>query len=104
MPDGPVRRKGDDALVTLRISPGSKNTAFAGLYGEDALKLSVAAPPVDGKANAETRRYLAGLLGLPKSAVEVVGGHSSRDKTVLVRGLGAEAVKKSLMGTVDQRA
>jgi uncharacterized protein (TIGR00251 family) len=101
---GPVRRKGDDALVTLRVSPGSKSTSFAGLYGEGALKLFVAAPPVDGKANAETRRYLARLLGLPKSAVEVVGGHSSRDKTILVRGLGAEAVRRSLMGSVEGRA
>lgn len=100
---GPVRGKGDDALVTLRVSPG-KNTALVGLYGEGALKLSVAAPLVDGKANAETQRYLARLLGLPKSAVEMVGGHSSRDKTVLVRGLGAESVMNGLMEPVDRRA
>ncbi len=88
----------------MRVSPGSKNTALGGFYGEGALKLSVAAPPMDGKANAETRRYLARLFGLPKSAVKVVGGHSSRDKTILVRGIGGESVLKSLMETVDRRA
>ncbi len=57
-----------------------------GLYGESAVKLSVAAPPVNGKANAEAERFLAGLLGLPPSDVTVVRGASSRDKSVLVRG------------------
>lgn len=73
-------------LVRLRVSPGAKKTFLKGFYGEDAVKLSVAAPPMDGKANAEAERFLAGLLDVAPSDVAVVHGASSRDKSILVRG------------------
>lgn len=63
-----------------------------GLYGEAALKLSVAAPPVDGKANVEVERFLARLLGTAASDVTVLHRASSRDKSVLVRGLNEDEV------------
>lgn len=83
---GLVRTSKGGALVRLRVSPGAKTSALRGLYGEDALKLSIAAPPVDGKANSEVERFLAGLLDIAPSGVAVVHGASSRDKSVLVRG------------------
>ncbi|MDQ3737471.1 MAG: DUF167 domain-containing protein [Actinomycetota bacterium] len=52
--------------------------------------MSVAAPPVEGRANAEIERYLARLLGLSRSGVRVVKGAQSRDKLVVVRGLGVD--------------
>jgi uncharacterized protein len=67
--------------VKLRVSPGAKSTAVKGLYGEGAIKLSVAAPPVEGKANAEVERYLAQLFGLPRSEVTVAKGASNRDNS-----------------------
>ena len=76
----------------LRVSPGAKRTALKGFYGEDAVKLAVSAPPVDGKANAEAERFLAGILGVAPSHVSVVRGASSRDKSVLVRGVEADEV------------
>lgn len=57
-----------------------------GSYGENAVKLSVAAPPVDGKANAEVGRFLAGLLDVPRSGVDVVRGASARDRSIFLRG------------------
>ena len=72
-------------LLNLRVSPRAKNNGLAGRHGDDALRLRVAAPPVDGKANIEAERYLAGLLGLPRSGVVVVKGASSRDKAVLLK-------------------
>ena len=89
---GFVRPSKGGVLVRLRVSPGSKRTSLKGLYGEAAVKLSVAAPPVDGKANAEVGRFLAGLLDIPPSDVTVVNGTSSRDKTVFVRGGGVNEV------------
>jgi uncharacterized protein len=77
----------DGILLNLRVSPGAKRTSVEGLYGESAVRLKVAAQPVDGKANAEAERFLAKLFGVPPSDVTVVRGASSRDKTVLVRGL-----------------
>lgn len=67
-----------------------------GLYGEDALRLKVAAPPVNGKANAEVERYLSDLLGLPRSGVTVVRGASSRDKAVLIPDLPPDEVREAL--------
>lgn len=82
--------------VKIRVSPGAKSTTVKGLYGEGALKLSVAASPTDGKANAEVERYLADLITVEKSRTAVVKGKSSRDKLVFVRGAEAEAVREGL--------
>ncbi|MDQ4000628.1 MAG: DUF167 domain-containing protein [Actinomycetota bacterium] len=86
--------------LKLRVSPGAKGTALKVLYGEGALKISVAAPPTGGKANAEVEHYLAWLLGVSCSEVAVVKGASSRDKQVFVRGADAEAVREGLVGLV----
>ena len=78
--------------IRLRVSPGAKSTAIKGLYGEVTIRLSVAAPPVGGKANAEVERYLARLFGLSRSEVTVIKGASSRDKLVFVSGLGPDEI------------
>lgn len=88
--------KGEGVLVRLRVSPGAKITSIKGLYGETAIRLSVDAPPVDGKANAAAERYLAELFGVPRSGVSVVNGASGRDKTVLVHGAEPEEVRARL--------
>lgn len=77
--------------LTLHIQPGAKKTEFAGLHG-DALKIRLAAPPVDGKANEALVRFVAETLGLAKSAVELKSGQTSRRKVLEVRGTGVEAV------------
>ncbi len=82
-------------MIKLRISPGAKGTSIEGAYGEDALRLRVAAPPVSGKANAEAERLLARTLGVRRSEVVVVRGGSVRDKTVLVRGAALEEVSEA---------
>ncbi|MBS0372681.1 MAG: YggU family protein [Proteobacteria bacterium] len=72
-------------ILTLHIQPGAKKTEFAGLYGE-ALKIRLAAPPVDGKANAALIAFLAKTCGVPKASVELVSGDTSRSKRVRVSG------------------
>lgn len=69
----------------------------SGTYGENALKLKISASPVDGKANAETGRFLSETLRLSRSEVSVVRGGSSRDKVVLVKDLGPREVAKILV-------
>ncbi len=90
----------DGVYVKLRVSPGAKSTGIKGIYGEGALRLSVAAPPIEGRANTEVERYLARLLGTPRSEITVVGGQSSREKLVFVRGAEAESVREGLAGFV----
>lgn len=91
-----VRPAKGGVYVKLRVSPGAKSTVVKGLYGEDTIKLSVAAPPVEGKANAEVERYLARLLGLSHSEITVVKGASSRDKLVFMSGLGPDEIRTRL--------
>jgi uncharacterized protein (TIGR00251 family) len=71
------------ALLTLHVQPGAKKTEVAGLYG-DALKIRLAAPPVDGKANATLISFVADRLGLAKSAVHLKSGQTSRRKVLEV--------------------
>lgn len=82
--------------ISLHIQPRASRTEVIGAHG-DALKIRLAAPPVDGEANEELVRFLAKRLGLPKSAVTIVRGATGRKKVVRVDGLGAESVRSALM-------
>jgi uncharacterized protein (TIGR00251 family) len=93
-----VTRTRDGAEVKLRVSPGARSTSIAGAYGEDAIKLRVAGPLVEGRANVEAEHYLAELLGVTASDVSVARGASSRSKTLFVRGVEAEEVREILSG------
>ncbi len=79
-------------ILTLHIQPGAKKTEITGLHGE-ALKIRLAAPPVDGKANAALIAFLAKACGVSKSAVELVSGDTCRAKRVRVTGADAARVE-----------
>ena len=96
MAEGYLRPTGDGTLLTLRVSPGARRTAIDGPYGTSALKVRVAAPPVDGRANDELTRFISGLCGVPRSRVELVRGASGRDKTVLLRGVDLAGARSAL--------
>jgi uncharacterized protein len=72
-------------LLELHIQPGAKSTGVVGEHG-DRLKLKISAPPVDNKANAFLLDWVASQLGMPKSAISLVRGAASRQKTVSVSG------------------
>ena len=86
---------GSGTLLVLHIQPGAKRTAVSGAFGE-TVKVAVSSPPVDGKANAQLLGFLSDLLGLPKSALQLVAGASGRDKTVLISGLAPDAVRQKM--------
>jgi uncharacterized protein (TIGR00251 family) len=67
----------------VHAQPGAKRTEVAGLHGE-ALKIRIAAPPVDGSANEALVEFIAKTLGLRKSEVTLVRGDTSRSKTLRV--------------------
>ncbi|HET9602740.1 MAG TPA: DUF167 domain-containing protein [Gemmatimonadales bacterium] len=76
-----------DLTLTILVQPRASRSEIVGPHG-DALKVRLAAPPVDGAANEELVRLLAKEYGVPKSAIAIVAGLSSRRKTVRVRGAG----------------
>ena len=78
------RRESNGALILmLHIQPGAGRSEFAGMHG-DALKLRLAAPPIEGKANAELIRFLADVFGVPQRNIVLLRGETSRAKTVRV--------------------
>jgi len=81
------------SLLNLRVSPGAANTAFAGMYGDSALKVRVVAPPEDGRANVAVTGFLAESLGVARSDLEVVRGGASRDKVVRGADVAPETVE-----------
>jgi uncharacterized protein (TIGR00251 family) len=77
------REDGETLVLALHVQPGSRRTQVAGRHG-DALKIRVAAPPVEGKANAELLRFLGAAFGVPARRIELVSGDSSRAKVVRI--------------------
>lgn len=91
-----LRESDGRTTLTLHIQPGAKKTEVAGLYG-DALKIRLAAPPVDGKANAALIEFVAERLGLAKSAVSLKSGQTSRRKVLAIIDAPADT-EKLLLG------
>lgn len=79
-----VQESEEGVILRLHVQPGAKRTAIAGMHG-DAVKLRLAAPAVDGKANRALIAFLAMAFDVPGSQVEIIGGETSRSKRVRVR-------------------
>ncbi len=86
--DGHVR-------FSVRVQPRSSRSEISGTHG-DAIKVRLAAPPVDDAANAELIALLAKQLKVAKSAVRIVKGHKSKNKVIEVAGVNAAAVEALL--------
>ena len=82
-------------LLDIKVAPGARRNAITGFLGE-ALKVSVTAAPERGKANKAVEVLLAGVLGLPRTSVKVVAGHSSRNKRLEIAGLAEAALREHL--------
>lgn len=79
-----ARWDGEDLLLRVHAQPRASRDEIAGRHG-DALKIRIAAPPVDGEANDALCRFLAKACGVPRGAVSVESGESGRAKTVRVK-------------------
>jgi uncharacterized protein (TIGR00251 family) len=92
----PYSLDGDDVLLAVRLTPRARKDELAGLVdageGRPALAVRVAAPPVEGAANKALVALLAKRLGIPKSAVKIQSGETSRLKIVRLSGVGSEAL------------
>jgi uncharacterized protein (TIGR00251 family) len=87
------------ARIAIKVHPRAKRTAITGRLGE-AYKLDLKAPPVDGKANEECIRFLAELIGVPRSAVRIVQGAAGRMKVVEIEGVEAAELERRITGQV----
>ena len=81
--------------LAVKVAPKASRNALTGWLGE-TLKVAVTAPPEHGKANAAVETLLADALGLPRAAVSVAAGHTSKLKRVEVAGLDAAALRSRI--------
>jgi uncharacterized protein (TIGR00251 family) len=80
----------------VHVQPRARRTEVAGEHGA-AVKIRLAAPPVDGAANEALRRFVAERLCVPRAAVRVVAGLASRDKVIEVDGVTAGDARRTLL-------
>jgi len=97
MPPTFLRETSAGTLLAIKLQPrASKNEIGAPLGGE--LKIKVTAPPVDAAANEALVKFLAEKLDCPRGKVELIRGHTSRHKTILLHGFKPEKVLPKLSG------
>ncbi len=82
----PIEPSPNGVRLRLRIQARASRTEVVGLYGE-AIRIRLAAPPVDGAANRALLRFLASTLSVPLPAVTMKSGAAGRDKVILISGL-----------------
>jgi len=86
-----------DLCLAVKLQPRASKNEIGEVIGHE-LKIKVTAPPVDAAANEALVRLLAEFLDCPRHAVQIIRGHTSRHKQVLLRGLTATAVAAKLGG------
>jgi len=82
-------------LLRLHVQPRASKTKLVGLHG-DRLKIAVASPPVDGKANKEIVNYLAKSLGIPQKGLVLKSGEQSRQKVIAILVLDEGEVRSAI--------
>lgn len=92
----PLKEEKDGVSFKVRVQPRASKNQVAGLF-EDALRVRLTAPPVDGEANEACRAFLAGLLSVGRGQVEILSGLTGRNKVVKVKGVTASEVQKRLL-------
>jgi uncharacterized protein len=83
------------ATFAVQLHPRARKNAITGELG-DAIKLSLTAPPVEGRANEACIKFLANLLKVPRSSITIASGQSNRRKVIRVSGISADEVQKRL--------
>ena len=101
----PIRDSPHGATFAVRVQPRASKTRITGLLGSGAdavLKIALAAPPVDGRANEALVDFVANLLEVPLAAVQVLSGAQSRNKLLRVTGMSAEAIAAVLDAAIPR--
>ena len=95
-----IRQTSRGLSFDIRVVPGASKNEVAGIQ-DGALKVKLTAPPVEGKANRACVEFLAGLLGLRRSALAITSGEKSRKKTVSVTGIVRGELEERLKGLLE---
>ncbi|GAG12410.1 unnamed protein product [marine sediment metagenome] len=88
---------GNDIIVKVKIVPGSSKNKIIGVYN-DSLKITITAPPVEGKANKKCIAYLAKYFDVAKSKIEIISGQTSKNKLIKIYDIS----KKEFLDKIDK--
>jgi uncharacterized protein (TIGR00251 family) len=91
----PVRDHPLGATFSIRVQPKAARTAITGTVGE-ALKVSLSAPPLEGRANAAVVEFFSEILAVPRSSVQILAGERSRNKVIRIAGCSGAEVQQKL--------
>jgi hypothetical protein len=95
-----IQESGSGVTFAANIHPRARKDAITGEVG-DALKVSLTAPPADGKANEACIEFFAKLLKVPRSSVTIASGLTGRNKVIRIKDLSAQELRK-LLATSQQ--
>ena len=90
-----IEEKGGAVVLRVLVQPRASRNELAGIHG-DCLKIRVTSPPVEDQANKKLCAFLSKLIGVGKKQVEVVGGHKTRVKKVMISNTSMDEVRKIL--------
>ena len=91
----PIQDTPAGASFAVKVHPRARKNAITGEVGE-ALKVSLTAPPIEGRANEACIEFFANVLKVPRASITIAAGQNSRNKVVRVAGLTAEQVRERI--------
>jgi uncharacterized protein (TIGR00251 family) len=91
------------SALAVRVIPRSPRNEVAGILDDGTVKIRLTSPPVDGKANRALIKFLAGLLDVKASQVEIVAGITGRNKLIVINGIGAQYVDEKILNSISKQ-
>ena len=91
---------GRETRLAVRVTPRAKKNEIAQVLEDGTVKIRLKAPPVEGKANRALVKYLAEVLGLRSSQIEILAGESARDKLICIRGMDEKSVQEQILSRI----
>ncbi len=85
------------AALAVRVTPRASRNAIVGVLDDGTIKIHLTAPPVEGEANQALLDFLAKVLSVPKSHLEIVAGHNGRDKLISILNMDVQTVHKRIL-------
>lgn len=95
---------GQGAALTIRVTPRARKTEIAGVLEDGTLRIRIAAPPVEGKANNALVAFLAKVLGVRKNKIEIVAGLKGLDKIISVLEMPAEEAEERINAWITENS
>ena len=85
------------AALAIRVIPRARKTEISEIMGDGTIKIRVTAPPLDGKANQALLEFLAEILDIHSSNIEIIAGETGRNKLVSILGMDADTAHQRIM-------